>query len=204
MSSGEVRRFFIKVANDAALHAKFQRVGPYTFGWWVAALSWCDRHRTDGRIPPARLVEIWPGTPRRKLSAIVARLLQVRSLERHGGLLIIHDYLEWQQSRSAIESRTNGSSALYGTRVGRSPGRARRKLPQDYKTQDTRHETSRLTTRAGGQVDNSPVPKSTVAHATIASRVPSDIAVIVSRVLNTTAAQVHRDVAKLEREERGH
>jgi hypothetical protein len=110
---------WVKISNMARLHRKFRRAGLRAFAWWVAALGWSDRERTDGKLSAEDLPQIWPGLPRRQLTQIVGRLVAVRSLDRRGRDYVIHDYLEWQTPAREIEAkRLNGTGAR--ARVGQT------------------------------------------------------------------------------------
>jgi hypothetical protein len=95
-------------------HPKLLALGTWcdVAGWLnLAAMAWCKRYLTDGRIPR---MAVWrlaafrgmtidgePVTP----EAVAARLVEVGLWEERGGLYVIHDFLVYQESRETVLER---------------------------------------------------------------------------------------------------
>jgi len=66
------------------------------FCLWVWGLSYCQTHLTDGVIPAAAL-------PNRVAERAAVKLVLLRLWEaREAGGFIVHDYLDWNESREAV------------------------------------------------------------------------------------------------------
>jgi hypothetical protein len=96
-------------------HPKFARVGPLA-GWlYICGLAYCNRLLTDGHIPAAavrRLADV--DDP----DALAALLVRERLWEPDGDGFRVHDYLDYQQSRTQSESTSAARS-----RAGRKGGK---------------------------------------------------------------------------------
>jgi hypothetical protein len=95
-------------------HPKLVGLGTWceVAGWLnLAALAWCKRYLTDGVLPRAivwRLaafrgmaIDGVPVTP----EAVAAKLVEARLWKERGPDYLIHDFLEYQESKDAILAR---------------------------------------------------------------------------------------------------
>jgi len=95
-------------------HPKLLGLGTWceVAGWLnVAALAWCKRYLTDGVIPRAAVwrlasfrgmtIDGEPVTP----EAVATKLVEAGLWRERGVFYVIHDYLEYQESRATILAR---------------------------------------------------------------------------------------------------
>lgn len=71
---------WVGVDDSAPLHKKFFRSGLTAYGWFVAALCYCNRFLTDGFIPAKDAALVFPGTPQDLLMAVIQALVQEHTL----------------------------------------------------------------------------------------------------------------------------
>lgn len=83
-----------------------RRAGIAAYGLWNAMVRYASFHQTDGRVPFDALPDVWPWETPEALLPLCDRLVEVglleRSEERFGNAWAIHDYLEYQPSRSDL------------------------------------------------------------------------------------------------------
>jgi len=92
---------WIRIDDHAPEHPKLLKAGP-TAGWlWVCGLAYCSRHLTDGTIPAEAVPTM--GVPKAQDS--VARLLRVGLWEETPTGYHVHDYHQYQPSRTQVETR---------------------------------------------------------------------------------------------------
>lgn len=89
-------RPFIRVHDGMPDHPKVDGLSDKAFRLMVESWCWCNRHRTDGRVPASRWKKQHTKKARQEL--IDARLAE----ELPTGDVQIHDYLDWQRSASEI------------------------------------------------------------------------------------------------------
>jgi len=95
-------------------HPKLVRLGTWceVAGWLnLAAMCWCKRYLTDGVLPRAvvwRLVSFRgmaidgePVTP----EGVAAKLVEAELWKERGQAYLIHDFLEYQESKGAVLAR---------------------------------------------------------------------------------------------------
>jgi len=95
-------------------HPKLLGLGTWceVAGWLnLAGLAWCKRYLTDGRIPRAAVwrlasfrgmaIDGEPVTP----EAVAGRLVDAGLWRELGVFYVIHDYLEYQESRETVLQR---------------------------------------------------------------------------------------------------
>ena len=136
-------------------HPKLVGLGTWceVAGWLnLAALAWCKRYLTDGRLPRAtvwRLVSFRgmtidgePVTP----EGVAAKLVEARLWREVGPDYLIHDFLDYQESRASVLQR-------------RATDRARKRNPSD--SQGSRaFQPDSGRTPAGVRADsNGPLPR---------------------------------------------
>jgi hypothetical protein len=97
-------------------HEKVLALSDHAFRIWAVALEYCQERLTDGRIPRAALAAF--GFKVRP--AGIAELLAARLWEAAGDGWQVHDYLQWNRSRSEIleqKSRQNARADRYRHRA---------------------------------------------------------------------------------------
>ena len=95
-------------------HPKLVKLGTWAevAGWLnLAALCWCKRYLTDGVLPQAAVwrlasfrgmaIDGEPVTP----EAVAARLVEAELWKERGRDYLIHDFLDYQESRAAVLER---------------------------------------------------------------------------------------------------
>jgi hypothetical protein len=95
-------------------HPKLVSLGTWceVAGWLnLAALAWCKRYLTDGVLPKAAVwrlasfrgmtIDGEPVTP----ETVAARLVEARLWKERGADYLIHDYLDYQESKDQILAR---------------------------------------------------------------------------------------------------
>jgi hypothetical protein len=87
-------------------------------GLYWRAISFCNRHLTDGRLAPED-VEFLDGTP-----VLVAELVRVGLWDERGGLRV-HDYLTFNKSKAQV-LKERRAKAKAGQAGGVASGRSRR------------------------------------------------------------------------------
>lgn len=94
---------WVRLDDGFADHPKIEAAGPSAAWLHVAALCYCSRHLTDGRMPAAkarRLVDA------RNPQQLIDRLLEVGLWETtEGGDYMIHDYLAYQPDAATVLAR---------------------------------------------------------------------------------------------------
>ena len=108
---------WVRTDDNAPNHPKFARAGLEAYGWWHAAVCYCNRYLTDGFIATKDLPHVWPGLHRNKIQRILAQLLAQTCLEPHPDGVVIHDFLHYQPSRSDV-ARLKAMKAEAGRRGG--------------------------------------------------------------------------------------
>jgi hypothetical protein len=86
-------------------HPKFIRAvnmaGSEAVHLWLGLRAYCARHLTDGHVP-ADMVDEVRGPRGRKRQEALAALVHVGLLEQRDGAIIMHDYLDWSESRDSV------------------------------------------------------------------------------------------------------
>lgn len=124
--------------HDAALsHPKI--VGLFhandPFHLWVWGLSYCQMHLTDGLIP----IDALPPRTTRSVEQLIAR----RLWELHPSGYLIHDYLDWNNSREFVaKSRTEAKTRQHRHRSKAADAPMKRVSPSEGVTRDKRQTPS--------------------------------------------------------------
>lgn len=110
---------WVRLDDSFADHPKIERVGPVAAWLHVAALCYCARHLTDGRLPKGkahRLADV--ASPEIHVDA----LLRVGLWHEDGDDYVIHDYLDYQPARADVEAdRAAARDRMAKKRQKRSP-----------------------------------------------------------------------------------
>lgn len=110
---------WVRLDESFADHPKIERAGPLAAWLHVAALCYCSRHLTDGRIPKPkahRLVDI--PDPADHVSA----LLREGIWTEDGPDYVIHDYLDYQPSRQDVEAERSAARTRMAKHRQRTKG----------------------------------------------------------------------------------
>lgn len=109
---------WIRLDDQIAHHPKFVAAGPTASWLWICGQSYCARYLTDGLIPASALPTLGVGNaPTKHADALVA----VGLWERVDGGYRVHDYHEYQPSKTEVERRRvnrRASGRLGGKRSG--------------------------------------------------------------------------------------
>jgi hypothetical protein len=111
---------WVKLDDRFPDHPKVGDLSDAAFRAYVSGLCYSAEHLTDGFLPPAFISRSKPRT--------IAELVEAGLWEHGNGSrgVHIHDYLEFQPSRSETEANREARASA-GRRGGRSSGEARRK-----------------------------------------------------------------------------
>lgn len=115
---------WVRIEDGTPLHTKFYGAGVAAYGWWIAALAYCNRELTDGFIPARALDLVFLGHPHETTMDLVEVLVRERLLHpvaegqqpscSHRGCpralartngYILHDYFDYQPRRFAVLAR---------------------------------------------------------------------------------------------------
>lgn len=106
-------RPFITVHDGMPEHPKIEPLSDAAFRLLMETWCWCHRNKTDGRIPTASWTK--RGTSRAR-----AELLAAELAEHVAGEVVMHDYLEHQESADEIAEKSERRRA-----AGRKGGKAK-------------------------------------------------------------------------------
>jgi hypothetical protein len=99
---------WLKLDDGVLDHPKFVRAerlaGSSAFHLWVGLISYCKKYLTDGVVPLDMLPKV-NGPRQRWRGKALEALLAVGLIERAGDSLVVHDYLDWNDSRETIEQK---------------------------------------------------------------------------------------------------
>ena len=95
---------WVKVSDGLATHPKVLAAGQAAAWLHVAGLCYAAQHLTDGAIPDSSLSGLGQFT-RGRVRKLADRLVEVGLWERNGAGYAIHDYLDYNPSRSSVEER---------------------------------------------------------------------------------------------------
>jgi len=101
---------YIAVTNEFPDHPKTMELSDKAFRKLVTLWCWCNRNKTDGRVPKGYLNEHIPPKVRKEL-------IDHEWLEKRDGEWFAHDYLDHQKSRVEIDQLTQDKKAS-GSRGG--------------------------------------------------------------------------------------
>jgi|GEM_PF-3118815 len=92
---------YAQIDTEALSHPKVLALSDAAFRLWVASLAYCQRHLTDGALPEACLVALGVRVHAKQVDELVSRRLWDRTEDGYQ----VHDYLQWNTSRAAVEQR---------------------------------------------------------------------------------------------------
>lgn len=95
---------WIAIDDHFPLHRKVARLSDPAFRLHVSAICWANRNLTDGAVPSADLPDIAPRLRRRE--GLAAELVDAGLWKTDGDGWIIHDYLDYQPSKTTVEQMT--------------------------------------------------------------------------------------------------
>lgn len=90
---------WVRIHDGAMSHPKILSLTASAFRLWVGGLSYCQQHLTDGLIPVAAL-SVLLGTKADANQLITAGLWRTSDTG-----YIVHDYLEWNDSREVVQKK---------------------------------------------------------------------------------------------------
>jgi hypothetical protein len=93
---------WVRLDDAGPTHPKAFRAGPAAWGFFVAALCYCNRTLSDGFIPARDLALVFPGVSQAQATKFCARLVQVGLFEVAQGGWRVHDYLDFQPSAGDV------------------------------------------------------------------------------------------------------
>ncbi len=115
--------------DDAARkHPKAQMAGNEAWGFWCAAIMYCNQYGTDGFIPDAALAtEVLPNPISKKKAKELADQLCESRIAPDGSALfrrdntrkgyLVHDFLEWNPSKADVDSKRKRDRERKGIRT---------------------------------------------------------------------------------------
>ena len=93
---------WLRIDDRVRTHPKVVQAGPQAAWVWFCGICYCREHLTDGVIPAYILSALTPGVNSKKYAA---KLVEVGLWHRRDdGSYEIHDFLDWNPSRSDIEA----------------------------------------------------------------------------------------------------
>ena len=108
---------WVKLDADFPAHPKVVDLSDDAFRAFIGGLCYCNQYLTDGRITPGAIKRI----ASRKVSA---ELVAAGLWEQNGNGVMVHDYLEYQFSRSTVEANRE-AKAQAGRKGGLSSSQAK-------------------------------------------------------------------------------
>lgn len=113
---------WIKLDDQWMDHPKIIRAGRDARDMWLASITWCAKHLTDGIFPAELLpaLAVMAGIDVANCQELARVLLEVCLWESHDGSFRIHDYLEYNPSKEQVESNKRAR-----TEAGRAGGLAK-------------------------------------------------------------------------------
>lgn len=113
---------WIKLDDQWMDHPKIIRAGRDARDMWLASLTWCAKHLTDGVFPAELLpaLAVAAGINVANCQELATVLVEVCLWESHDGSYLIHDYLEYNPSKEQVESNKKARS-----KAGRAGGLAK-------------------------------------------------------------------------------
>lgn len=112
---------WFRLDDQGAFHAKVLLAGNEAYGAWCRAGQWASAQRTDGVVPEQVARQIAPARVWQKL--IAAGMIEPRNAPTDP--YVIHDFLEYNPSRSEVEERRTSRQEA-GKLGGKRSGEVRR------------------------------------------------------------------------------
>jgi hypothetical protein len=117
---------WLQIDDQILRHPKFVRAqrlaGSTALHLWIGFTAYCKQQQSDGRVP-ADMIETVDGPDKRWRPRALAALVEVKLVEYDGADLLVHDYLDWNESRAAISVKNAARQAA------RQAGRPRPPAP---------------------------------------------------------------------------
>lgn len=110
---------WVRLDDSFADHPKIERAGPLAAWLHVAALCYCARQLTDGRIPQAKALRL---TDIPQPEEHVSALLRVGLWIEDGDDYVLHDYLDYQPSRADVEAERSAARERMAKKRRRQDG----------------------------------------------------------------------------------
>ena len=111
---------WVKIDDHFADHPKIIGLSDAAYRAFVDGLCYSARYLTDGQIPTAAVTVVTRSRPR-----VAAALIDAGLWEQNGSGVIVHDYLEFQPSRSKVQANRE-ARATAGRKGGLSSSEAKR------------------------------------------------------------------------------
>ncbi len=100
-------------------HPRFVDASSGLVGVYLSGLAYSNRYCLDGHIPATALSKIAPAETPKQRERIIAELLQRGLWEIHpGGGYVVHDYLQWNDSREVVMKRRDVARQAAAARWG--------------------------------------------------------------------------------------
>lgn len=126
---------WVKIDDSFADHPKVASAGPLGMALQVAALCYCNRYLTDGFVPMAVAPRLVYFEGLADPFDVINRLIDAGLWVQVEGGYQIHDYLEYQPSKSEVKE-TREKRRAAGAKGGQAKGKQRAK--HDAKQMDSR------------------------------------------------------------------
>lgn len=97
---------WVKLDDAFPEHPKVLSAGDEAAWMYVCALAYCNRHLTDGFLPSAAVKRL---TNHKSPIRLVMKLVDVGLLEQVDHGFVVHDFLDYQPSKAAIETERAGA-----------------------------------------------------------------------------------------------
>ncbi len=101
---------WVKLDDQAPRNAKLLKAGPAAAWMWVCGLAYCQAHTTGGFIPTVAVPMLGIRGSERS-HRLVKVLVKCRLFDRKVGGFVVHDYLEFNESREEAIARKAELSA---------------------------------------------------------------------------------------------
>lgn len=94
---------WLKIDDRVRTHPKIVQAGPVAAWLWFCGICYCREHLTDGLIADKMLPTLVPGMASTKRA--VAALVEAGLWHRAERGYVVHDFLDWNPSRAAVEAQ---------------------------------------------------------------------------------------------------
>lgn len=130
---------WVRIDDGMPEHPKVLSVGPLAFALDIAAICYCARNRTDGRVPRSKvrilldLADVRIAGRKADALALADALVAAGRWRRDGDDFVIHDFLEYNPARADIEGKSADLSEIRraaGRTGGLRSGEARRAIDE--------------------------------------------------------------------------
>ncbi len=165
---------WVRIDDSFADHPKIASAGPLGMALQVAALCYCNRYLTDGFIPMAVAPRLVYFEGLADPLDVIDRLIEAGIWVEVQGGYQIHDYLEYQPSKSEVEE-TREKRRAAGAKGGRSRGQASGQAkPKQSAKHDAEQIGSKADSESGAKSNPVPVPDP-VPNTQTQERIQTDI-----------------------------